>query len=294
MPKPIVIPGDVIAGMPQALRTELGIQPGRSAEVVAVTVPARDVPDVVRLLRMLASRLSRPAGAQRIPDAGPACCDHHSRTVESGRRSRGGQCDPACAVPRWPQDVHQPRSQGIVGIDHAESVRAGVTLEAPPSHLRRAGRQPGSLPGVPVRRGAGRDPRSQESWRYFPPTCHRGRSRSGSRRAIAGSRTTTRPRKLFTTSIAYSRLPRISHPPMSARQARPPSAGSRSPAPACAGSFVGTTGGRFATASHPRGSMARRTVQCECPQVSVRAARRRGRPPHSGALRGRDVRRRRL
>ena len=59
MPEPIVLPGDVIAGMPQALRTELGIQPGRSAEVVAVTVPARDVPDVVRLLRMLASRLSR-------------------------------------------------------------------------------------------------------------------------------------------------------------------------------------------------------------------------------------------
>jgi hypothetical protein len=45
--------------MPPALRAELGIEPGRSAEVVAVTVPAEDVPDVVRLLRVLASRLSR-------------------------------------------------------------------------------------------------------------------------------------------------------------------------------------------------------------------------------------------
>ena len=59
MPEPIVIPGDVVARMPQALRAELGMEPGRSAEVVAVTVPAGDVPDVVRLLRVLASRLSR-------------------------------------------------------------------------------------------------------------------------------------------------------------------------------------------------------------------------------------------
>ena len=62
MPEPIVIPGDVIARMPQALRAELGIESGRSSEVVAVSVPAGDVPDVVRLLRVLASRLSsRPA-----------------------------------------------------------------------------------------------------------------------------------------------------------------------------------------------------------------------------------------
>ena len=59
MPEPIVIPGDVIARMPEALRAQLGLQPGRSAEVVAVAVPAGDVPDVVRLLRVLASRLSR-------------------------------------------------------------------------------------------------------------------------------------------------------------------------------------------------------------------------------------------
>ena len=59
MPEPIVIPGDVIAGMPQALRAELGMDSGCGSEVVAVTVPVRDVPDVVRLLRMLASQLSR-------------------------------------------------------------------------------------------------------------------------------------------------------------------------------------------------------------------------------------------
>ena len=45
--------------MPQALRAELGFEPGRSTEVVAVSVPTGDVPDVVRLLRVLASRLSR-------------------------------------------------------------------------------------------------------------------------------------------------------------------------------------------------------------------------------------------
>ena len=62
MPEPIVLPGNVVARMPQALRAELGIEPGRSAQVVAVSVPAVDVPDVVRLLRLLASRLShRPA-----------------------------------------------------------------------------------------------------------------------------------------------------------------------------------------------------------------------------------------
>ena len=59
MPEPIVIPGSIVARMPQDLRTELGFEPGRSAEVVAVSVPAGDVPDVVRVLRVLASRLSR-------------------------------------------------------------------------------------------------------------------------------------------------------------------------------------------------------------------------------------------
>ena len=59
MSEPVVIPQNVIAGMPQALRAELGIKSGRSAEVVAVTVPAGDVPDVIRLLRVLASRPSR-------------------------------------------------------------------------------------------------------------------------------------------------------------------------------------------------------------------------------------------
>ena len=59
MPEPIVIRGDVIARMPAALRAELGVESGRPGEVVAVTVPAGDVPDVVRLLRVLVSRLSR-------------------------------------------------------------------------------------------------------------------------------------------------------------------------------------------------------------------------------------------
>lgn len=69
MPEPVVIPQDVIARMPQALRAELGIKSGRSAEVVAVTVPAGDVADVVR--RCVCSR--------HDPRAGP-------RSVNPGRR----------------------------------------------------------------------------------------------------------------------------------------------------------------------------------------------------------------
>lgn len=59
MPEPVVVPERIVAGMPQALRAELGHEAGHAAEVVAVSVPAGDVPDVVRVLRVLASRLSR-------------------------------------------------------------------------------------------------------------------------------------------------------------------------------------------------------------------------------------------
>lgn len=80
MPEPIVIRGDVIAGMPAALRAELGVDSGRPAEVVAVTVPAGDVPDVVRL-----HAGSATAGSSACQSA-IRIATRHSSLPRAGRR----------------------------------------------------------------------------------------------------------------------------------------------------------------------------------------------------------------
>ena len=184
MPEPIVLPGNVVAGMPQALRAELGIEPGRSAQVVAVSVPAVDVPDVVRLLRLLASRLShRPALSESRTQALLAAIGTPdtpsnlvadlevdnailaravpSMTTRRTPAARSGSCRD------WPRGIRPNRRHAGSATAASSAFRSAIRIATRPSSLPRDGR----------------DPRSRESCRYFPPTCRRGRSRSGSRRA---------------------------------------------------------------------------------------------------------------
>ncbi len=58
MNDPVVIPRNVVARMPKALRVELGVENRREEEVVAVTVPAGDAAEAVRMMRLLASSLA--------------------------------------------------------------------------------------------------------------------------------------------------------------------------------------------------------------------------------------------
>ena len=54
----VVIPRNVVARLPRALRLELGIENDGADEVVAVTVPAGDAAEAVRMMRLLTSRLA--------------------------------------------------------------------------------------------------------------------------------------------------------------------------------------------------------------------------------------------
>ena len=58
MSDPVVIPRNVVARMPKALRMELGVEHGGAEEIVAVTVPAGDAAEAVRMMRLLALSLT--------------------------------------------------------------------------------------------------------------------------------------------------------------------------------------------------------------------------------------------
>lgn len=58
MSDPVVIPRNVVARMPKALRAELGVKNSSIEEVVAVTVPAGDRAEAVRMMRLLTSSLA--------------------------------------------------------------------------------------------------------------------------------------------------------------------------------------------------------------------------------------------
>lgn len=52
---PVLIPHNIVARMPKALRVELGVDADGADEVVALTVPSRRAAHAVRMLRLLAS-----------------------------------------------------------------------------------------------------------------------------------------------------------------------------------------------------------------------------------------------
>ena len=58
MNDPVIIPRNVVARMPKALRIELGVKGGRAEEVVAVTVPSGDAAEAARMMRLLTSNLT--------------------------------------------------------------------------------------------------------------------------------------------------------------------------------------------------------------------------------------------
>lgn len=58
MNDPVVIPRNVVARMPRALRTELGVEGSGAEDVVAVTVPSGDAVEAVRIMRLLTSSLT--------------------------------------------------------------------------------------------------------------------------------------------------------------------------------------------------------------------------------------------
>ncbi|MDE0033763.1 MAG: hypothetical protein OXU75_11585 [Deltaproteobacteria bacterium] len=58
MNDPVIIPRNVVARMPKALRIELGVESGRAEEVVAVTVPSGDAAEAARMMRLLTSSLT--------------------------------------------------------------------------------------------------------------------------------------------------------------------------------------------------------------------------------------------
>lgn len=58
MSSPVVIPRNVVARMPRAVRTELGVGDIEAEDVVAVTVPAGEAAVAVRILRLLTSSLT--------------------------------------------------------------------------------------------------------------------------------------------------------------------------------------------------------------------------------------------
>lgn len=70
---PVVIPHNIVARMPKALRIELGVDAGGADEVVALTVPSRNAAQAVRMLRLLASDMR--------PEEGQARSEERMRTL---------------------------------------------------------------------------------------------------------------------------------------------------------------------------------------------------------------------
>jgi len=73
MSDPVVIPRNVVARMPKALRMELGVDNSRAEEVVAVTVPAGDTLVAIRMMRLITSSLTPEQNGRGAKNAHRHC-----------------------------------------------------------------------------------------------------------------------------------------------------------------------------------------------------------------------------